>query len=63
MADIVNLRQARKAKAKQAKDAKAQANRIHFGRTKAQKELTAAQESQREKTLDGHKMTKAPDEP
>lgn len=57
MADIVNLRQARKAKAKQSKEAKAAANRVQFGRTKAEKTLSTAQKANRDKRLDGHKMT------
>ncbi|MFW2830679.1 DUF4169 family protein [Sphingomonas sp. ID0503] len=37
MAEIVNLRQARKAKARSAKEVEAQANRALHGRTKAEK--------------------------
>ena len=37
MADIVNLRQARKDKARRARDGEAAANRTRFGRTKAEK--------------------------
>ena len=37
MADIINLRQARKAKTKQSKEKKAEENRIKFGRTKTEK--------------------------
>lgn len=62
MADIVNLRQARKAKAKQEKSAKAGANRIQFGRTKAEKKLSAARKSLEERTLQGHKISNLPDE-
>jgi hypothetical protein len=62
MADIVNLRQARKAKAKQEKSAKASANRIQFGRTKAEKKLSAARKSLEERALQGHKIPKLPDE-
>ncbi|UJW74097.1 DUF4169 family protein [Rhizobium sp. SL42] len=39
-ADIVNLRQFRKAKARTEKEATAEQNRISFGRTKAEKSLT-----------------------
>jgi hypothetical protein len=38
MAEIVNLNKLRKAKARAADDSHAQANRIKYGRTKAQKE-------------------------
>jgi Domain of unknown function (DUF4169) len=55
MADIVNLRRARKAKAR-AEDAKlAEQNRITFGRTKDEKKRTAATKALAEKTWDGHK--------
>lgn len=37
MADIVNLRQARKDKARRAREGEAAANRTRFGRTKAEK--------------------------
>lgn len=37
MAEIVNLRMARKAKARAEQQAEAQANRAKFGRTKAEK--------------------------
>lgn len=42
MADIVNLRQARKKKARNAKNRQAEDNRVRFGRTKAEKALTGA---------------------
>ena len=42
MAEIVNLRQARKAKARTEKDDSAAANRAKFGRTKAEKQAEAA---------------------
>lgn len=62
MADIVNLRQARKAKAKRAKDEIAHANRVAFGRTKAEKKLSESQKRIETKRLDGHKIEDAPDE-
>jgi hypothetical protein len=37
MSDIINLRQARKAKARREKEAAAEQNRARFGRTKAEK--------------------------
>lgn len=63
MADIVNLRRARKAKAHLEKEARAEANRIQFGRTKAGKKLSAALKSKDAKALDGHKIDVIPDEP
>lgn len=41
-ADVVNLRQARKQKARSDKDDQAEKNRAAFGRTKAEKQLTQA---------------------
>jgi hypothetical protein len=55
MAEILNLNQARKAKAKT--DAKTQAveNRAKFGRTKADKTLDAARADKLKRDLDGAK--------
>lgn len=62
MAEIVNLRRARKAKAKHEKDKIAEANRIAFGRTKSEKELSAARMTHDAKRLDGHKISEPSDE-
>ncbi len=55
MAEILNLNQARKAKAKT--DAKTQAveNRAKFGRTKTDKSLEAARADKLKRDLDGAK--------
>ena len=53
MAEIVNLNRARKARAKAAAATQAKANRLHFGRTKAEKVAEAAQRAAAERTLDG----------
>lgn len=55
MADIINLRTARKQKARAEKDATAAQNRALFGRTKAQKLLEASQKGRAEKHIEGHK--------
>lgn len=55
MADIINLRNARKQKARADKDAQAQQNRILFGRTKAEKLKQAAEKAQADKHIDGHR--------
>lgn len=55
MAEIVNLRQVRKAKARAGKEAEAATNRAKFGRTKAEKQVEAAKKSIEDKRLDGHK--------
>lgn len=53
-ADIVNLRQARKAKARADKDQQAEANRRRFGRTKAERLAQDAQTDLDKRRLDGH---------
>ena len=52
-ADIVNLKQFRKKQARSEKEKAAEQNRITFGRTKAEKELTKKQNELAEKKLDG----------
>ena len=53
MADIINLRQKRKAKARTSKERDAQDNRTRHGLTKAQKSLSANQNKLDRKRLDG----------
>lgn len=50
--DIVNLRQFRKQKTRADKETAAEQNRITFGRTKAEKSLTAKLNEKAEKSLD-----------
>jgi GAF domain-containing protein len=49
-AEIVNLRQFKKTQARSEKDRQAEQNRISFGRTKAEKQLTKALNDKAEKT-------------
>ena len=53
MADIINLRQARKVKARADKERVAEANRAKFGRTKADRESGRLEEARRERQLEG----------
>jgi hypothetical protein len=53
MAEIVNLRRARKAKAREEAARTAAANRFQHGRTKAEKAREAADRARREALLDG----------
>jgi hypothetical protein len=53
MGDLINLNRARKAKAKAARSAAADANRIRFGRSAAQKASDAADKARAERLLDG----------
>ena len=55
MADIINLRRARKRKERAEKDAKAAENRIAFGRSKAERALGDAQKDLATRRLDSHK--------
>ncbi|MGO4386869.1 DUF4169 family protein [Microvirga sp. 2YAF29] len=55
MAEIINLRQARKNKTRADKEARADQNRISFGRTKTEKELTKAERELEQRRLDSHK--------
>lgn len=54
MAEIVNLRQARKALTRADKERKATENRTRFGRTKAEKARSQAEEELRQRQLDRH---------
>lgn len=57
MGDVVSFRQARKAKAGAAKETQAAANRVAFGRTKAEKAKDAAEQARKDALLDGAKLT------
>jgi hypothetical protein len=62
MGEVVNLRRARKERARREKDAEAQENRVAFGRTKAERDLTAAQNLLAADRLAAHKREKPGDE-
>jgi hypothetical protein len=55
MVEPINLNKARKAKAKTADKARASANRVAFGRTKAEKTVAKLDERRARETLDGAK--------
>jgi Domain of unknown function (DUF4169) len=55
MADLINLRAARKAKDRFAARAKADENAARFGRTKAEKDLQTAKAEKARRDLDGAK--------
>ncbi|MES2291226.1 MAG: DUF4169 family protein [Pseudomonadota bacterium] len=55
MAEIVNLRQARKTKTRKDAAAKADANRAAFGRTRREKDATKDRAALAERLLDGAK--------
>ncbi|WP_127753090.1 MULTISPECIES: DUF4169 family protein [unclassified Devosia] len=56
MAEIVNLRTARKRKAREDEAVKAEQNRILFGRTKAEKNQSKAEAELAARRLEGHKL-------
>jgi hypothetical protein len=55
MGDVVNLKRARKAKARADAETDAAAKRLQHGRTKAEKKLTKAEQQAAKRQLDGHK--------
>lgn len=56
MAEIVNLNRWRKAKAKEEKARQAEANRVAFGRTKAERQADRKPAETLDKDLDGKKL-------
>lgn len=56
-ADIVNLNKFRKAREKAEDEKRAEQNRVRFGRTKTEKELSAQVERSKERALDGAQLT------
>ena len=59
-AEIINLRQAKKARARAAKEADAAANRAKFGRTKAERQMSSAESDLEARRLDAHKRDRSP---
>jgi hypothetical protein len=59
--DVVNLRQFRKRKARMEKGKTAEQNRVSFGRTKVEKQLTKALNDKASKALDQGKRETPPD--
>jgi hypothetical protein len=55
VAEIINLRQARKATARVEKDAKAARNRAHFGRSRSERQREAMERALARKNLDGQR--------
>lgn len=55
MAEIINLKRARKAKARAAGEASAHANRVQHGRTKVEKTQTKAENDVANRKLDGRR--------
>ena len=57
MADIVNLKRVRKAKARSEKEAQAEANRAKHGVAKPVRDLAKARGEKAKRNIDAHKLT------
>jgi len=55
MAEIINLKNVRKQRARAAKEVQAAQNRVLFGQTKAEKLRQASEKALADKHIDGHK--------
>jgi Domain of unknown function (DUF4169) len=58
LTEIVNLRQARKQKARERREAAAAQNRVVFGRSKAEKRLLESERALAEASLDAHRIAR-----
>jgi hypothetical protein len=58
MAELINLKRARKAKARAEKDKTAQANRVTHGTPKALRTLAQARKDKADEALSGHRLEK-----
>jgi hypothetical protein len=63
MAEIINLRHARKARAKAEMAKTAEANRVLHGTPKALRNLAKARKEKSDETLSGHSLEKGDDNP
>lgn len=63
MSNVINFRQARKAKARVEKARQADVNRVKFGRTKVEKMADAEENRRNDKMIDDAKLDKGSDFP
>ncbi|WP_267358051.1 MULTISPECIES: DUF4169 family protein [unclassified Methylobacterium] len=63
MAEIINLRQVRKVKARAADDAKAESNRIAFGQPKKAKTLQQRRKALETERHEGHRLERGGSDP
>ena len=54
--EVVNLRRARKVRDRAERETVAAANRVAFGRTKAERETRSVEAARSERRLDGHRL-------
>jgi hypothetical protein len=59
-ADVINLRRARKHKARAEKEQQAAENRVRHGRTKAEKDVARLEAEREQGRLDGHALGTRP---
>lgn len=62
MSDIVNLRQARKARARAEKEKQAADNRLRFGMTKAERQAAERQRSSLDRHVESHRLDRTDDD-
>lgn len=60
MAEIVNLRMARKRKARDEREREADRNRIVHGRSKAERQRLEAEQGRAERFVEGHRRQSSP---
>jgi hypothetical protein len=58
MADVINLRQARKHAKREAAARQAEENRVRFGQTKVERDLARSQAQKAQRDLDAHRIKK-----
>ena len=63
MGEIINLRLARKARARTEKDQTAGENRLKFGKTKSERQRGALESQQADNKLDGHRLVHRAENP
>lgn len=63
MAEIINLRMARKRKARAEKDQQAADNRLRFGRTKAERRATELENTRAARELEGKRRDDGENDP
>ncbi|RDJ27127.1 DUF4169 family protein [Bosea caraganae] len=62
MAEIINLRRARKQRERAEAGKQAEQNRLTFGRSKAERTLTEAERDKAIRALDGHRLPGSDDD-
>ena len=61
MAEIINLRRARKDRSRAEREERAASNRLKFGRSRADRETSEAEKRLADRRLDGHRLSEAPE--